>query len=134
MAGKRPKPLIDNDSRIFWEGVQNHTLKLQKCDHCKKYIFYPRFLCPHCFSEHLTWEETSGQGKIHSYTVVHKAPPPFQEDVPYVIGIIDLEEGVRMMSRIIGDRDQIAIDKPVSVVYEKTDDEVTLPYFKLLES
>ncbi|WP_227937908.1 Zn-ribbon domain-containing OB-fold protein [Alkalihalobacillus deserti] len=132
MAGI-PKPLIDTDSRTFWEGVQNHKLMLQNCDDCHEYIFYPRMICPHCFSDNLTWKETSGKGKIQSYTVVHKAPPEFRDEVPYVIGIIDLEEGVRMLSRIIGDRDKISIEKPVSVVYKKIDDELTLPYFKLSE-
>ncbi|HBN84803.1 MAG TPA: hypothetical protein DDZ89_13275 [Clostridiales bacterium] len=128
---QKPKPLIDDDSRNFWEGVNNHKLMLQHCDDCNQYIFYPRFLCPHCFSESLTWQETSGQGKIHSFTVVHKAPPAFRGETPYVIGIIELEEGVRMMSRIVGDREKMVIDKPVSVIYEEIDDEITLPYFKL---
>lgn len=128
---QKPKPLIDDDSRNFWEGVKNHKLMLQHCDDCNQYIFYPRFLCPHCFSENLTWQETSGQGKIHSFTVVHKSPPAFKEETPYVIGIIELEEEVRMMSRIVGDREKIAIDTPVSVIYEELDDEIMLPYFKL---
>jgi uncharacterized OB-fold protein len=131
MAGIKPKPIIDNDSRTYWEGVQNHKLLLQKCNDCHQYIFYPRIICPHCFSEHLTWEESSGQGEIHSYTVVHKGPPQFKEEAPYVIGIIDLKEGVRMLSRIVGDRNEIQIGKPVSVIYQKVDDEVTLPYFQL---
>lgn len=131
MVGMRPKPVIDNDSRVFWEGVQNHKLILQKCNDCHQYIYYPRIICPHCFSEHLSWLETSGQGEIHSYTVVHKGPPPFKDETPYVIGIIELKEGVRMMSRIVGDQNQIEIGKPVLVIYEKIDDEVTLPYFQL---
>lgn len=125
------KPHIDDDSRPFWEGVNDHKLMIQWCADCKKHIFYPRIHCPHCFSENVSWVEASGQGRIHSYTVVHRAGPPFKEQTPYVVAIVELNEGVKMMSRIIGDREKISIDKPVSVVYEKIDDEVTLPYFKL---
>lgn len=131
MAANRPKPLIDTDSQAFWEGVQNQELKLQHCDDCQAYIFYPRLLCPNCFSENLTWRNTSGKGVIHSYTVVHKAMPPFNEETPYVVGIIELQEGVRMMSRIEGERSEIAIDKPVSVVYKQVDEETILPYFQV---
>ncbi|KKB35191.1 Zn-ribbon domain-containing OB-fold protein [Bacillus thermotolerans] len=131
MQGQIPKPLIDSDSQPFWEGVREGKLLLQKCGDCERYIFYPRIICPHCFSEHMTWEETSGKGKIHSYTVIHKAPPAFKGEVPYVVGVIDLDEGVRMLSRIIGDRNDLSIDQPVSVVYEKIDDDLTLPYFKV---
>ncbi len=126
-----PKPLIDDDSRPFWEGVKNHKLMIQWCKDCKKYIFYPRIICPHCYSEDVSWVEASGQGRIHSYTVVHRTIPPFNEQTPFVVGIIELIEGVRMISRIVGDRAKVVIDKPVSVVYEKIDDEVTLPYFQL---
>lgn len=131
MRGMNPKPLIDDDSRPFWEGAKNHKLMIQKCEDCNKYIFYPRIICPHCFSEHVTWVEASGQGRIHSYTVVHRAAPPFKEETPYVVAIIELNEGVRMASRVIGEQEKILIDKPVSVVYEKIDEEVTLPYFQL---
>ena len=131
MAANRPKPLIDTDSQVFWEGVQNHELKLQHCDDCQDYIFYPRLLCPNCFSDNLTWRNTSGKGVIHSYTVVHKAMPPFNEETPYVVGIIELQEGVRMMSRIEGERSEIEIEKPVSVVYKQVDEETTLPYFQI---
>jgi uncharacterized OB-fold protein len=124
-------PLIDDDSRTFWEGVKNHKLMIQWCSDCKKFIFYPRIICPHCFSEKVSWVEASGQGRIHSYTVVHRAGPPFNEQTPYVVAIVELDEGVRMISRIIGDREKISIDKPVSVVYEKIDEEMTLPYFQL---
>lgn len=127
-----PKPLIDDDSRPFWEGVKNHKLMIQRCEDCSKHIFYPRFLCPHCFSEKVTWVEASGKGTIYSFTVVHKAIPPFHTEAPFVCAIVELEEGVRMATRIVDDRDKISIDLPVSVVYHKIDDEVTLPYFKLV--
>jgi uncharacterized OB-fold protein len=132
MAGPFPKPVVDNDSQPFWEGLNRNELMIQQCEDCKQHIFYPRFLCPNCFSEQVTWTNASGLGEIYSYTVVHKAFGPFAEQTPYVVGIVELDEGVRMMTRIIGDREQIAIGKPVNVTFEKVDEELTLPYFKLI--
>ncbi|MBI5445910.1 MAG: Zn-ribbon domain-containing OB-fold protein [Deltaproteobacteria bacterium] len=131
MKGIDPRPLIDDDSRSFWEGAREQRLMIQRCGDCGKAVFYPRCICPHCFSEKLSWIQASGRGRIHSYTVVHRALPPFKDQTPYVVALIDLEEGVRMISRVVSDRRQVAIDKPVSVVYVKVDDEVTLPCFEV---
>lgn len=131
MASMIPKPIPDGDSKPFWEGVQNHELLIQQCQDCHQHIFYPRSICPHCFSEDLSWLKSSGQGSIYSYTVVHKAFGPFREQTPYVVAIVELDEGVRMMSRIIGDRTEIAIGKPVEATFEVIDEDLTLPYFKL---
>jgi uncharacterized OB-fold protein len=132
MAGTFPKPVVDSDSQPFWEGLTKNELMIQQCEDCKKHIFYPRFLCPNCFSEQVTWTKASGHGQIYSYTVVHRAFGPFAEQTPYVVGIVELDEGVRMMTRIIGDREQIAIGKSVNVTFEQVDEELTLPYFKLI--
>lgn len=106
---------------------------LQHCNDCQKFIFYPRIICPHCYSENISWKETNGQGKIESYTVVHRAMPPFKDEVPYVVGIIQLNEGVKMMSRIINKSEEVAIGKNVSVVYQNIEDDLTLPYFQIIE-
>ncbi|SDH24961.1 hypothetical protein SAMN05192534_10336 [Alteribacillus persepolensis] len=128
-----PKPPLDEESAPFWEGAKEHKLMIQECNDCDNAIFYPRTICPHCFSDHVTWTEASGKGHIHSYTVVHKARPPFKQDTPFVVAIIDLEEGARMLSRIVGDREDVSIGKPVSVVYKKVDEDLTLPCFQVEE-
>ncbi|WP_419878579.1 Zn-ribbon domain-containing OB-fold protein [Brevibacillus centrosporus] len=132
MAGQIPKPVVDSDSKPYWDGLNNHELMIQHCDDCSKHIFYPRLLCPHCFSDQISWTQASGQGKIYSYTVVHRAFGPFADQAPYVVAIVELAEGVRMMTRITGNREDIAIGKPVTVTFEKVDDVLTLPYFKLV--
>lgn len=129
----RPRPLIDDDNRVFWEELKNHKFMLQHCNDCQKFIFYPRIICPHCYSENISWKETNGQGKIESYTVVHRAMPPFKDEVPYVVGIIQLNEGVKMMSRIINKSEEVAIGKNVSVVYQNIEEDLTLPYFQIIE-
>lgn len=124
-------PAIDEESKPYWDGLMNGKLYIQYCDDCHQYIFYPRTICPHCFSEEISWQESCGIGKIYSFTVVHQAFGPFKGETPFVVGIIELDEGVRMMTRILGDMDRIAIDKPVSVVFAKVESDFVLPYFQV---
>lgn len=124
-------PAIDEESKPYWDGLMNGKLFIQYCDDCHQYIFYPRTICPHCFSEEISWQESCGIGKIYSFTVVHQAFGTFKGETPFVVGIIELDEGVRMMTRILGDIDQIAIDKPVSVVFAKVESDFVLPYFQV---
>lgn len=132
MSEQLPKPLIDSDSKPFWEGLKRHELLIQHCDECEQPIFYPRVLCPHCFSDKISWRQASGHGSIYSYTVVHRAFGPFSDQAPYIVAIVELDEGVRMMTRIIGDQENVKIGVPVEVVYEKVDEEMVLPYFKVV--
>lgn len=124
----KPLPVIDHDSRPFWEAARRHELMLQRCNNCKSYIFYPRAVCPTCMSDELAWEKVSGQGSVYSYTVVHRAPAAFADDVPYVVAIIQLAEGPRMLSHVIKcPPAQVRIGMPVQVVFEDVNDEITLP-------
>ena len=127
-----PRPVFDGDSTPFWEGLQRHELLIQQCKDCEQYIFYPRSICPHCFSESVSFVPADGAGVIYSYTVVHRAFGPFAKKTPFVIGLVDLAEGVRMMARIEGPREQIAIGKAVKVSYQDIDEELTLPAFELV--
>ena len=82
-------------------------------------------------SDDIEWFVASGKGSIHSFVVVHRAPPGFQDDVPYVVALIDLAEGPRMMSRISGaDPASVKVGQSVTVVFESFDDEITLPLFR----
>ncbi|WP_220198250.1 Zn-ribbon domain-containing OB-fold protein [Ktedonospora formicarum] len=124
----------DSDSRPYWEGLAQGELRIQRCSSCSKAVFYPRSICPHCFSDQLTWMVASGKGTIYTYTVAHQAFGAFAEDVPFVIALVELEEGVRMMTRIIGaDRDTLAVGKGVHVTFESVGEDMTLPYFSLIE-
>ena len=128
----KPLPYVHEETRPFWEGTQRHELWLQKCRDCDKFYFYPRSICPHCFSDATEWIKVSGKGKIYSFTVSYReASPAFKPDVPYNIAIIELEEGVRMMSNIVGCRNEdISIDMPVEVVFDDVTPEITLPKFR----
>lgn len=129
---KKPVPIVNPWARPFWKAACEGRLIIQQCRDCKKFIFYPRIACIHCSSENIEWVEASGKGTIYSYTVVEtNAPSAFMKDVPYVIAIVRLEEGVQMLTNIVGcDPYQVRCDMPVQVTFEKLDDEFSLPKFR----
>jgi uncharacterized protein len=124
----------DSDSRPYWEGLQQGELRIQRCDACECAVFYPRAFCPHCHADTLSWIVASGRGTIYSYTVVHQAFGPFAAEAPFCAAIVELEEGVRMMTRIINaPRERIVIGAAVRVTFEQVGEDLTLPYFRLNE-
>ena len=132
----KPSPVVSSVERPFWDAARKGELVLQKCLDCNKFIFYPRIFCPHCHSDALTWVKASGKGKVYTYTVVFSNPPSaFLQDIPFIIAIIKLAEGVQMLSNIVGCRpEEVTCDMPVEVVFEKLNDEFTLPKFKPIQS
>jgi hypothetical protein len=129
---KKPVPIVNPWAKPFWDAAREEKLLVQKCQDCDKHIFYPRIACPHCFSDKVEWVEASGKGTVYSYTVVtNNAPSAFIQDMPFVIAIVKLEEGVQMLSNIINcNPDDVECDMPVEVTFEKIDDEFTLPKFR----
>ncbi len=124
----------DSDSRPYWQGLTQGELRIQRCATCSKAVFYPRSICPHCYANHLVWVVASGKGTVYSYTVAHQGFGPFAADVPFVVAIVELEEGVRMMSRIIdAPRERIVVGAEVRVTFEAVGEDLTLPYFRLVE-
>ncbi|MFC5750890.1 Zn-ribbon domain-containing OB-fold protein [Actinomadura rugatobispora] len=91
------------ETRPFWDGIAAGELRLQRCDECLRSVFYPRAICPHCHCDRLSWRTASGKGTVYSYTVAHRVAGGFSAQVPYTIALIDLDEGPRMLSRVIGD-------------------------------
>jgi|OpeIllAssembly_1097287.scaffolds.fasta_scaffold1767422_1 hypothetical protein len=128
----KPVPIVNPWARPFWDGARAGRLLIQRCQHCGRHVFYPRVACPHCASERLEWVEASGRGTVYSYTVVYNnAPSAFVADVPYVVAVIQLAEGVRMLSNIVQcDLDGLRCDMPVEVTFERLNDEFTLPKFR----
>jgi uncharacterized OB-fold protein len=129
---KKPVPVVNPWARPFWEAARDHKLVIQKCKDCDKYVFYPRIACPHCFSDEVTWVQASGKGKIYTYSVVvSNAPSAFVQDMPYVIAVIRLDEGVQMLSNVVECKpEDVRCDMPVEVTFEKLDEQFTLPKFK----
>ena len=121
-------------SRPFWEGCRAGELRLQCCDACGQFQFYPRIVCSHCSANRLSWRAVSGRGHIASFTVVRrgisKAYP-----APYVVVLVDLEEGPRMMSTIVGsDPESVAVGQGVVVQFESWGADHVLPVFRVREN
>ncbi len=136
MSAQLPASMLqqDSDSRPYWEGLAQGELRIQRCDACARAVFYPRALCPHCFSERLLWIVASGKGTIYSYTVAYQAFGPFATETPFVVAIVELEEGVRMMTRIVdASRERITVGATVQVTVASVGEDFTLPYFRLIE-
>lgn len=131
----RPLPDVTEETRPYWEGARAGRLMLQHCGACGAWVFYPRAVCTACGEEALVWEEASGEGTVYSYTVCHRpAGPAFAEDVPYVVALIDLREGPRMLSSIRTEHPAaVRIGAPVRAGFEPLDDVIALPVFRLVD-
>ena len=133
MSGDLPAPIVNADSAPYWQGARDGKLLLQRCADCGALRFFPRYLCTACGSDHTEWTEVSGRGMVHSFTVVHRAAfSEFQAITPYVVALIDLEEGPRMMTNIVGeDAREVRIGDAVTVVFEaRGSDGAKVPQFK----
>ena len=132
MTGLRPEPFVNADSEAYWAAAKEGRLVLQQCIDCGHLDFMPRHVCPKCWSENRTWIDSTGTGTVHSFSIVHRAPvPAFREDCPYVVALIDLAEGPRMMTNIVGDDAlRVAIGDRVEICFEVRG-EAKVPQFRL---
>ena len=124
-----PRPLMNQDSSFFWEGVEKHELRIQRCVGCKRLRHPPRPMCPACTS--LDWDSivASGQGEIYSY-VVHHHPPVYGFEAPFAVALVELEEGPSLLSGIRGcDLEDLCIGLPVEVEFEARGESAQIPYF-----
>jgi uncharacterized OB-fold protein len=131
-AMKKPVPAPDADSTELWRGLRDGVLLLQHCGDCRHVQYYQQGMCRQCGSESFSHRAASGRGKVHSFSVVHRAPgPAFKADVPYAVLLVDLEEGPRMISTYVGGNpDDVTFDMDVMLVCEQVDDSTTLPRFR----
>jgi hypothetical protein len=129
----KPLPIVDPDTAPYWQAAREHKLLLKRCADCGRAHFYPRELCPHCHSDAVSWLEAKGTGSIYSFTVARRpAGPAFQPDAPYVVAIVELDEGARMMTNIVGCApESVRIGQRVAVAYEDVTPEISLPKFRL---
>lgn len=131
----RPQPRFpEPDTQPFWEATKRHELTYQTCDQCNNVIFFPRRHCPKCGSTNTTWRTSKGEGTVYSYSVVRQnRNPSFKDLGAYAVAYIDLDEGFRMMSNVVGAGDptkDITIGMRVRVQWEdQPNSEVSLPLF-----
>ncbi|MCX4982203.1 bifunctional MaoC family dehydratase N-terminal/OB-fold nucleic acid binding domain-containing protein [Streptomyces sp. NBC_00572] len=129
-AARRPRPVINRDNAGFWEGVAAHRLLIQRCGDCAALRFPWLPGCADCGSAEWDTVEASGTGTVFSYVVMHHPPfPAF--DPPYAVGLIELAEGVRMISNVVGvPYDKVRIGMPVRLEFLRVDEELELPVFR----
>lgn len=131
-AYKKPLPTPTPWSRPFWEGCKRQELLIQECEDCGEKVFYPKQFCSSCLSSDLQWIKASGKGKVYTFTVIHSyQPTEFSDDVPYVVAVVRLDEGVQLMSNLIDCKlEDIKCDMDIEVVFDDVTEEVSLPKFR----
>ena len=125
-------PRIDEESRGYWEALARHELHVQRCRDCGAKRFYPRALCPVCLSAATEWVRASGRGTVYTFTVTYQnQAPAYRDALPYVLAVVELVEGVRLMTNVVDCAPEaVRIGMPVEVLFEDVTPEVTLPKFR----
>ena len=132
-SAHRPAPLPTDITGPYWEAAAAHKLVVQECRACRARQFYPRGFCIACLSDDLHWLPCSGKGTIYTYTVNHRAANAYMKDrLPYVVAVINLDEGTRMMANIVDSPpDAVHMGARVQVVFEDLPDGMALPQFRI---
>src|SRR5262245_42394497 len=128
----KPRPRIDAVSRGFWDNARQHRLSVQCCDRCGDLHFPGSPVCPKCLSEAQSWRPVSGRGTLLSWVRFHRAYwEGFRADLPYLVALVGLEEGPMLITNIVdAEPETLTVGRAVSVLFERLDDEVTLPKFR----
>ena len=128
----KPLPQIGPDMAPFFEAARRRELVVQQCAKCRALRFPARAICSRCLAREATWVPVSGRGAVFSFAVMHQAiHPGFAAEVPYPVVVIELEEGVRLLSNLVDcPLADVRIGLPVEVVFEDVTAEVTLPKFR----
>jgi uncharacterized protein len=113
--------VVQPEQREFWEGAGQGRLMLPRCERCDKVIWYPRTICPACGASAVAWFEASGRGTVYSFTVVHNGEGAFAQATPFAIAYVELEEGPRVLTNLIGDPAGWAIGQAVQAVFDRPD-------------
>ena len=132
----RPLPsLKELDTKPFWEATKQRELRFQQCADCETIVFYPRAHCTGCLSRNLTWRTSKGEGQVYTFSVVRQSYHPFfRARVPYAVAWIDLDEGPRLLSNVVGVADpaaELRVGHRVRVEWEEHE-ELAIPLFRPL--
>ncbi|MCW2785592.1 MAG: hypothetical protein JWP74_2109 [Marmoricola sp.] len=125
------RPQMNQDTEYFWQGTAIGELRIQKCNACGELRHPPGPMCPTCHAHDRGYVVASGKGTVFSF-IVHHAPQLPGKELPVTLALIELEEGLRMIGEVQGNRDQIAIGAPVEVAFEKIDDDLTLAQWSVV--
>lgn len=131
-AYAKPLPATEGFAKEFYDWCKQHELRFQRCAGCGAWRHVPREMCAECGSWKWEWAKSSGRGKVFTWTVVARAlHPAFQHDTPYAPVVVEMDEGVRLLS-VVTDctPDQLQIGMPVEVTFDDVTPEITLPRFR----
>lgn len=134
MAYNKPLPRVNGDNQEFWEGCRNHELKFQQCASCGHIRFPASLVCPKCLCSDFQSIVSTGTGKVYTYAVYHVAfHQGFLEDLPYVVAVVELQEGPRLLTNIVGcPPEEVSCEMPVTVVWKDATPDISLPMFRPL--
>jgi uncharacterized OB-fold protein len=128
---QRPAPLLTDDNAIFWEAARAGRLVAQRCTSCRRLLHPPRPMCPDCLGVDIEVVELSGFGSVYSYTILHH-PRSSRFEYPLVVALIELDEGIRLVSNLVGEAARAPqIGAAVRVTFEATDRDYKVPVFEL---
>jgi uncharacterized OB-fold protein len=123
-AKKYPTPVGNPESQPFWDAAKEGKFMIKRCTTCGEAHFFPRAICPFCFSDKTEWEQSSGEGEIYTYSHMRKSATG-----PYVIAYVTLKEGPSVQTNIVDcELDQVKIGQKVKLVWKQTDG-APLPFF-----
>lgn len=114
-------PRVTEFTKPFWEGLDDGVLRTTRCDECGYMTFPPKPICPHCWSKNVQWVDLAGRGVLYTYTEVSAAPAMFADETPYVLCLVDLDEGVRCVSRVLASWEELRPGLRVKVAVRDTD-------------
>ncbi len=124
----KPLPTPTPTSAPFWEGLKDGIIKLQKCNDCSAWVFYPRSCCSSCLSDALSWHEVSGSATLYTFTIARQPTSPhFASEVPQRLAVVELDEGVRLTTTLVNVAEaDIRIGMRLKPYFEPVTDDVTL--------
>ena len=124
------RPMVNRDTEFFWEGTRRGELRIQRCGSCETLRHPPGPMCPSCHATEPSYIVATGRGTVYSY-VVHRHPPLPGRELPIVLALVELEEGVRMVGELLDvSPDEVEIGAAVAVSMMRVDDELTLPAWR----
>ena len=131
-AYAKPLPQVTPEMRPFWDAARRHELVVQRCRGCGTHRFPARDLCSRCLSREAEWVPVTGRGRVFSWATMHQVyHPGFAAEVPYAVVVVELDEGARLVSNLVGCAPaEIVAGMPVEVVFDDVTPEVTLPKFR----
>jgi uncharacterized protein len=127
-------PVPTPETRTYWEKAAEGELWLPRCQSCGQTVFYPRSFCPYCNGDDIAWFRASGRGVVESFIINYTPAPGYEQDAPYVIAFVMLEEGVRLTTNLLGVEqtpEAVRVGMPVEVVFEQRDG-IALPQFRVI--